>query len=113
MMHGPVVVLFNLFGSGIPPIPVVPGVNSIFPNPFNPSTTIKYGVPSTGDVDLTIYNLKGQAVRTLVKENKSGGTYNVIWSGDDNHGSRVSSGIYIIKLSLGKQNWKSKLVLSK
>jgi len=113
MMHGPVVVLFNVSGSGVPPIPVIPGVNSIYPNPFNPSTNIKYGVPSSGEVDLSIYNLKGQVVRTLVKESKSSGTYGAIWNGEDNHGDRVSSGIYIIKLSLGKQNWKSKLVLSK
>jgi len=113
MMHGPVMVLFNPTGPGVPPIPVKPGLNSIYPNPFNPSATIKYGVPASEEVELIIYNLKGQAVRTLIKETKYSGTYNVIWNGKDNHGRQVSSGMYIIKMKVGKQSWNSKLILSK
>ena len=63
-----------------------------FPNPFNPSTNIKFDVPKSDFVTLEVYNSQGRIVQTLVKENLSPGTYQVTFSG-----SNVSSGVYFYK----------------
>jgi hypothetical protein len=75
-----------------------------YPNPFNPSTTIKYSVPEDGFVRLTIYNLLGQAVTTLVNEEISAGNYSVVWNGKDQGGLKVSSGIYLYKMQANGNN---------
>jgi hypothetical protein len=62
---------------------------SNYPNPFNPETTISYSVPTFCEVNLAIYNTKGQRVKTLVNEPKASGTHRVVWIGDDNNGHRV------------------------
>ncbi len=113
MLHGPVQVMFNSTGPEAPSIPVIPGVNNIYPNPFNPNTTIRFGILEKGEVQLVIYNLKGQIVRNLLKETKNQGTYDVLWNGKDNNGRSVSSGVYVVKMKVGRQTWNSKLVLSK
>jgi len=72
------------------------------PNPFNPTTTIGFNVPGGEDVNLSIYNIQGQLVRTLLNNVPvSGGYSSVVWDGKDNRGSTVSSGIYIYRLSAG------------
>ncbi|RMD91601.1 MAG: T9SS C-terminal target domain-containing protein [Calditrichaeota bacterium] len=77
-----------------------------FPNPFNPSTVIKYELPATfsdqNRVVLKIYNLLGNEVRTLVDEQQAPGFYEITWDGKDNLGRRVSSGVYIYQLKAGK-----------
>ena len=70
-----------------------------FPNPFNPETTIKYNVAEGGNVSLRIYNVVGQVVRTLVAEQQSAGRYTVRWSGNDDRGVSVSSGIYFYQIT--------------
>jgi hypothetical protein len=72
-----------------------------FPNPFNPETTIKYNLAEASDVHLRIFNIVGQVVRTLVAERQSAGRYQVRWSGTDDRGVSVSSGIYFYELSAG------------
>jgi hypothetical protein len=72
-----------------------------FPNPFNPETTIKYNLAEASDVNLRIFNIVGQVVRTLVAERQSAGRYQVRWSGTDDRGTSVSSGIYFYELSAG------------
>ena len=69
-----------------------------FPNPFNPTTTISYDLPKDTKVNLKIYNLYGQEVRTLVNEAQSAGHKSVVWNGRDNSGTIVSSGLYIYRL---------------
>jgi hypothetical protein len=69
------------------------------PNPFNPSTTIRYDVPvGGGRVTLRIYGINGALVRTLVKSDRPGGQHTVEWDGLDNSGRSVSSGIYFYRL---------------
>ena len=70
------------------------------PNPFNPSTTIEYRLPEAGDVQLVIYNLLGQKVRTLVQETMDAGFHSVVWDGTDEFGKQVASGIYIYRMSV-------------
>jgi len=74
-----------------------------FPNPFNPETTIKYNVAEGGNVSLRIYNVVGQVVRTLVAEQQSAGRYTVRWSGNDDRGVSVSSGIYFYQITAGSE----------
>ena len=72
-----------------------------YPNPFNPMTTIKYALPTAMDVELTVYNVVGQAVRTLVAEHQSTGHHTVEWDATDDSGHSVSAGIYFYRLQAG------------
>jgi len=86
-----------------PPIPRMYQVRQNYPNPFNPSTTIVYHLPDVGyqpaEVEIVIYNLLGQKVRTLVKERKYPGEHKASWDGKDDKGNDLSSGIYFYKLT--------------
>jgi hypothetical protein len=84
-----------------------------YPNPFNPSTTIDYSIPYNGRVYLTIYNLLGQEISTLINKNMIAGIHNITWDGTDNHGRLVPSGIYFYKLELKNQIKTRKLLLLK
>ena len=82
---------------------ISPTINSLsnYPNPFNPETTISYQLRADSKVQLSIYNIRGQLVKTLVNEIKPAGEYFVIWNGKDSNGNRVGSGIYLYKLIAG------------
>ncbi len=84
-----------------------------YPNPFNPTTTINYSIAKEGTVELTVYNIKGQKVKTLVNERKEAGQHSIVWNGKDNTNKTVSSGIYFYSLSTGKKNMKKKMLLLK
>ena len=84
-----------------------------YPNPFNPETKISYQLPENGKVELTVYNLKGQKVKTLVNETLESGNYLVIWNGTDDNNKPVSSGIYFYKMKAGKHQKTKKMVLMK
>ncbi len=81
------------------------------PNPFNPSTAIRFDVSEASDVTLSIYNLLGQEVRRLIRERRRPGSYTVIWDGTDNTDRRVASGIYLYQVSIGRFRDVKKLVL--
>lgn len=72
-----------------------------YPNPFNPSTIISFSVAKAGSVQLIIYNVLGQEIRTLLDQNISAGNHNVQWDGKDSQGKSVGSGLYIYRLSAG------------
>ncbi len=83
------------------------------PNPFNPSTTIKYQVPE-GDaakVQIVVFNVRGQKVITLVDELKESGDYTVNWNGTSTSGHRVSSGVYFYRMSAGEFSAVRKMVI--
>jgi len=82
-----------------------------YPNPFNPSTTIKYELPVNGEVDLSVYNLLGQKVITLVNEWKSAGSFQVVWDGVNSFGRKVSSGVYHYRLQLNQQIKTGQMIL--
>jgi len=82
----------------------VPSVYSLaqnFPNPFNPTTTIEYSIPQSGHVQLAIWNIAGQKVRTLVNENQTASYKKVVWDGRNDMGETVGAGLYIYKLTAG------------
>ncbi|MFC1551688.1 FlgD immunoglobulin-like domain containing protein [Candidatus Latescibacterota bacterium] len=86
-----------------------------FPNPFNPTTTIEYAIPAdgAGHVDMVIYNINGQKVRTLVNETQDAGYYNVVWDGRNDSGEMVSSGLYLYKIVSGSFNKIEKMTFMK
>lgn len=82
-----------------------------FPNPFNPSTTIQYSLPSEGKVIISIYNILGSSVATLINEEKSAGCYNVTWNGKDNFDNDVTSGVYFYIIKFSNKSISRKMVL--
>jgi len=84
-----------------------------YPNPFNPITTICYQLPENGKVELTIYNLKGQKVKTLVNDQLSAGQHSIVWNGTDENNKPVSSGIYFYKLKATNFEKTRKMILMK
>ncbi|MCB5270256.1 MAG: T9SS type A sorting domain-containing protein [Candidatus Cloacimonetes bacterium] len=112
--HGPVFVTVSHDGQqGIPDIPQITGIKSVFPNPFNPSTTITIGLTKAADVNMEIYNVKGELVRKLASGRKNEGTHNILWNGLSDSGQACGSGIYILKLKAGSETTQAKLTLLK
>ncbi|HPT71485.1 MAG TPA: T9SS type A sorting domain-containing protein [Candidatus Cloacimonadota bacterium] len=86
---------------------------SNYPNPFNPSTTISFSLPSSGIVKLDIYNIRGQLVESVVNDQFTQGTHTVTWNGIDFNNKSVASGVYFAKMSCNGQETSRKLVLVK
>ena len=85
-----------------------------YPNPFNPTTTISFSIPNESEVELTIYNIKGQIVKTLANNDFTQGSSSIVWNGDDEIGQPVSSSIYYYKLNInGKTEVVKKCLLLK
>jgi len=82
-----------------------------FPNPFNPSTRIDFQIKESAEIDLEIYNIKGQKVRTLVDGFKHTGDYSVEWDGTNDSGKNVTSGLYLYRLSSKKFSSTRKMIL--
>jgi hypothetical protein len=80
-------------------LPLKTELSKNYPNPFNPSTTIPYELKEQGLVSMVVYDLNGAEVKTLVSENVSAGSYQVVWNGLNNTGQNVASGRYIVKMS--------------
>ncbi len=94
-------------------IPISFSLAPVYPNPFNPTTTIRYSIPSTSHVYLTVYNLLGQAVRNLVNEPMEPGVYTAQWDGLNKYDAPVSSGTYFVRLRADGKSKVQKLVLTK
>jgi hypothetical protein len=84
-----------------------------YPNPFNPSTTIKFSVPAACDISLVVYNVLGQEVKTLYDGRIDAGTHDVVWNGDNNSSARVASGVYFYRLRSGDFDRSRKMTLIK
>jgi len=82
-----------------------------YPNPFNPWTNISYTVPEDNEVILTIYNLRGEMVKTLVHEFQLRGKYQVRWDSCDELGNAVGSGIYFSRINIGNRKAALKMTL--
>lgn len=83
------------------------------PNPFNPQTLIKYDLPEAASVRLDVFNILGQRVTTLVNRYEAAGPKSVLWDGTDQSGSKVSSGIYLYKISAGDYTATKKMIYLK
>jgi hypothetical protein len=97
----------------VQPPPHVLRIESNYPNPFNPETTISFSVPTDGKVLVTIYNIKGQKIKQLLNETMLTGKHAVIWNGTDSNGKSVSSGLYFAKIKQGNTHRIHKMMLMK
>lgn len=94
----------------------IPSVISIcnYPNPFNPETTISFSLPEESDIEISIYNIKGQQVKRLVNDRYERGRHSVVWCGDDERGRKVGSGVYFYSMEVnGKRHKIRKCLLLK
>ncbi|HAL57866.1 MAG TPA: hypothetical protein DCP63_15735 [Bacteroidetes bacterium] len=94
-------------------IPTEFALQQNYPNPFNPSTTIKYQIPQDHQVNLVIYNLQGQKIRTLVAEQQKAGFYSVQWDGRNDVGQNVATGMYLYRVQAGSFVASHKMLLIK
>jgi len=97
----------------LPDIISFSGIRSIYPNPFNPLTTIDYEISMPADVKIEVYNNRGQLVRNFILGYKEQGSYKLTWEGEDNNGCLCSTGIYYIRMKAGKEIYIKKAVLLK
>lgn len=88
-------------------------LNQNFPNPFNPSTRIRFALPKEGKVTLEVYSILGSKVATLVDEFLSAGTKEAVWNGTDDAGQTQASGIYFYRLKAGDFTDVKKMLLTK
>lgn len=84
-----------------------------YPNPFNPTTTVKYNMEESANVSIDIYNVKGRKVKTLVNDVQSAGSHTEVWNGSNDNGETVGSGIYFMKMRAGNVESTKKMVLMK
>ena len=84
-----------------------------YPNPFNISTIIQCLIPEPSSVELTIYNLQGQTVRTINLGNRPAGIHNVLFDGKDSDGTVISAGLYLYKIQAGDFSQTKKMLLLK
>lgn len=106
---GPGVIYFNLFTENN--FILIPSQSFLFqnyPNPFNSTTTIKFNLPYDTHVNISIYNITGQLVKTVLNENKGAGNHSLIWNGKNEKNESVGSGVYIYILTTEKRLLESK-----
>ncbi|HNX37021.1 MAG TPA: T9SS type A sorting domain-containing protein [Candidatus Cloacimonadota bacterium] len=99
--------------------PELPGIQlstmlmDAYPNPFNPSTTLRYSLKEAGNVRMDVFNLRGQIIRSFESSHDSPGFYHIDWDGTDAHGQLVSSGIYMYRMTSGRYTSTKKMILAK
>jgi hypothetical protein len=84
-----------------------------YPNPFNPTTMIQYDLPEATQVTITIFDLMGRTVKTLVNEFKDVGYHTITWDARDDEGKRMSGGVYLYSIKAGSYHKTQKMVLLK
>ena len=94
-------------------IPEELSLDGNYPNPFNPVTTIRFGLPEPRKIRITVINLLGQEIIELVNDWKDIGRHDVQWQGQDHHGRPVASGMYFSVLSDGHKTIVQKMLLLK
>lgn len=111
--HGPITLVYQTGDNPTPTIPKLTELKSIYPNPFNPSANISYGLATPAEVEFRIYNSRGQMVRNMALGMKDAGTWNLVWNGTDNSGQTVPTGVYYIRMQAGKDSFMRKAVMMK
>ena len=89
------------------------GIRGIWPNPFNPKTTIRFNLNMNMNVNLAVYDASGRKVRELAKGPFQAGEQRIVWDGHDDEGRALASGVYFAKLSTADEEDREKLVLLK
>jgi flagellar hook assembly protein FlgD len=84
-----------------------------YPNPFNPTTTLKYDLPEDAMVNITIYDMMGRVVKTMVNTQQNAGYKSIQWNATNNAGQPVSAGLYLYTIEAGAFRQTKKMVLLK
>lgn len=115
IMYAAIDVDFTQFTGNDEPVAVVKPamLKQNYPNPFNPKTTICFNLSSPEKVNLSVYNVKGQLVKTLVNEYFTAGSHEINWNGVDNNNKSVASGVYFYRLSTPNNKEMKKMLLIK
>jgi len=95
------------------PKPQAISLSQNYPNPFNPTTTIEFNLNKQGKVNLSVYNIKGQKVKTLVNDIRQSGKNTVVWNGVDDNNNPVASGVYFYKIEAAGSAEVKKMILIK
>ncbi|MBI2429620.1 MAG: T9SS type A sorting domain-containing protein [Ignavibacteriales bacterium] len=100
-------------GGGLVDVPTSYELLQNYPNPFNPATTINYRLPVSGYVELKVYDISGREVITLISEVQTAGEHKITWNATNDYGVKVSSGVYLYRLTAGSFTQIKKMVLLK
>lgn len=113
-LHGPISISVSFANTGSPSIPIQPGIHKVYPNPFHPVANLSLSVEKSAWVELDIYNLKGQKVRSVYSGNMDKGSKTLTWDGKDSFGKICANGMYLATMRCdGRVISKTKLILAK
>jgi flagellar hook assembly protein FlgD len=113
MAHDTISVTLDLTGVKGDGPRTITALDQNFPNPFNPSTTVRYSLKSREHVNITVYDVRGSVVRVLVDEERPAGYQKIDWYGQNQSDERVASGIYFIRMTTADRQLVRKAVLLK
>jgi hypothetical protein len=106
--------LVNLeIGGELEGIPTEFALHQNYPNPFNPVTTLRYDLPENDLVNITVYDMLGRQVKTLINKTQDAGYRSIIWDATNDYGKPVSAGIYLYQIQAGEYISTKKMVLLK
>jgi len=111
--YGPVSLHYEGEPGQNPEVPEITALKTIYPNPFNPSTSIAYGLAQSAEVSFSIYNSRGQLVRQIPMGNMNSGKHSFVWNGTDDSGRALPTGVYFIRMQAGSESFSKKAVLMK
>ncbi|MCF7923005.1 MAG: T9SS type A sorting domain-containing protein, partial [Candidatus Marinimicrobia bacterium] len=113
---GPTSVLVQTLGIGSgqeKQLPLEYALEPAFPNPFNPTTTLRYALPENSHVTLTIYDIRGMVINNLLVQDQVAGWYEIQWNGETNNQMKVHSGVYFARIEAGNYSQVTKMILLK
>jgi hypothetical protein len=110
VLNGPVTIEVNNNNGTPGSVPNYTSIQSVYPNPFQGSSRVKYGLTKADKVTLDIYNIKGQHITNLMAGVKDAGTYDLVWNGKDMKGDNCAAGIYYIIMNTASTHTVRKLV---
>jgi len=112
--HGPTSVIYTTSVTRLDAsVPIEFSLLQNYPNPFNPETHIQFALPQAEQVRITIYDLQGHLVRTIVNERKAAGMYSVVWDSRDENGIKITSGVYFYRIDAGEFTMTRKMIVMK
>jgi len=108
-----IVTMHSLIAVTMTALPQSTELLNAYPNPFNPETTIKYTLHQDAQVTITVYDLLGRQVKTLVDEQQPAGSYQAVWNGTDAVGAQAASGAYLVRMETAEVTQTQKVLLVK